>query len=129
MRLARTVSFVLLALLLAVTLVDAGGAKTPITFETIGGSGASAAMSLCGAAAFPCTGQTFVCPGVSLFAGDLITKSSCGPAGFKVTHYQYSITSSAGGCLGVAQEGDTVTCGPLADGSQVLLKAGHGKFP
>jgi hypothetical protein len=70
------------------------------------------------------------CPSIQLFAGDSLLKTTCGPAGFKVTNYQFSITTpAAGGCVGVAAEGDTTTCGPLSDNSQVLLKVGHGKFP
>ena len=122
--------FLMVPLLLISVFLYAGGPKEPITAETIGGSGATINVTLCAQSSLvPCTSSTFTCPPIIISGPDLITKTSCGPAGFKITNYQYTITTSAGGCFGSALEGYTVNCNALSDGSSVLLKAGHGKFP
>lgn len=114
-----------LGVLLGVSLVvEAGGPKTPIVAQTIGGSTATVNVTLCGASAFPCTGATFACPTINIFGPDTLVKSSCGPAGFKVTNFSYTIAMPTGGCAGPALSGTTVTChgGTAPD---VSLKVGH----
>ncbi len=115
---------VVLLFTIAIAILEAGGPKTPIVAQTIGGGAATVNVLLCGASPFPCTGVTFACPVISIAAGDLLVKTSCGPVGFKVKQYQYTITGSSFGCGGVALSGETVTCnnGAIPD---VSFKVGH----
>ncbi len=110
--------------LFALAIAEAGGPKTPIVAQTIGGSTATVNVTLCGASAFPCTGAHLVCPAVNIAGPDTLVKSSCGPAPFKVTNYSYTISALFGGCLGSAPSGTTVNCnGGVAP--DVSLKVGH----
>ena len=112
--------------LFALSIAEAGGPKTPIVAQTIGGGAATVTVTLCGAStSVTCVGtQTFVCPAIVIPAGDLLVKQSCGPAPFKVKGYSFGIVGSSFGCGGVALSGDTVTCngGTIPD---VQLKVGR----
>ena len=119
-----------LGFLFTSTSAHAAGPKTPIFVSTIGGSTATASVTLCAASAvFPCTGATFGPCNVSVFGPDLIVKQLCGPAGFKVAAYQYSITTPYGGCSGVqsVSVSKTVTCDLTGSGGGIVtVKVGNG---
>lgn len=115
-----------LVFLFALAIAEAGGPKTPIIAQTIGGSTATVNVTLCGASTFfPCNGATFACPTINIFGPDTLVKIACGPAGFKVKGYSFSISMPTGGCSGVSSTtGINETCngGVIPD---VQLKVGR----
>ena len=118
-----------LGFLFTSTVAQAGGAKTPISVSTIGGSTATASVTLCAASVFPCAGATFGPCVVPVFGPDLIVKQTCGPAGFKVAAFQYTIATPAGGCFGVQSlaTSKTATCDVTGTGGGIVtVKVGNG---
>jgi len=121
-----------LGFLFTSTLAYAGGPKTPIAVNTIGGATASVGVKLCAASLFiPCNGSFVLCPLITVPGPDLVVKSSCGPTGFKVDAFSFNITTPAGGCDGTQSlaVSKTFTCDKTgtAGGGIVTVKVGTGK--
>ena len=120
---------VVLGFLFTSTVAQAGGSKTPITVSTIGGSTATASVTLCAASVFPCAGATFGPCVIPVFGPNLIVKQPCGPAGFKEAAFSYSVATPAGGCLGVQSlsTSKTITCDLTGSGGGIVtVKVGNG---
>ena len=127
-RRVRLISSVVLSVLILAMWAYAKGPKTPIVFQTVAApTGGTASVTLCDVSSpIPCNGGTaFTCPTDQLFGPDSLTKDTCGPAGFKVVAFRYTINATGvGGCNGVAQEGTTITC-DVNGATVAILKVGH----
>ena len=99
---------------------------------TAGGSTASVSVTLCDAiTGSPCSGAgSFTCPVINVASPGQTLKASCGPAGFKIGSFSYSIDTPVGACSGsqFLAYSNTVTCNQngFSGGGVVVVKIGNG---